>query len=100
MYIYIFISTQLYMYIRDYPHVAVVGSMTATRGQVVGENISVSWVRHSGYGRKAAAHSQLLREQPLFLWGFPCLSEGLSSYVGAKTRLFLLFSMLSFLEHA
>lgn len=81
-----------YTYIRDSPHVAVGGSMTATRRQVVGENISVSRVRHSGYGRKAAAHPQLLREQPLFLWGFPCLSKGLSSYVGAKTRLLLLRS--------
>lgn len=78
------------MYIGDYPHVAVGGSMTATRGQVVGENISVSWVTTSGYVRKAAAPSQLLREQPLFLRGFPCLSEGLSSCVGAETRLVLL----------
>lgn len=88
------------MDICDYPRVAVGGSTTAIRRHVVGENISISWVRHSGYGRKAAAHPQLLREQPLFLWGFPCLSEGLSSYVGAKTRLFLSCSILSFLEES
>ena len=74
--------------------------MTSIRRQVAGENISVSWVRHSGYGRKAAAHPELLREESLFLWGFSCLCVGLSSYVEAKIRMFLLCSILSFLKHA
>lgn len=58
------------MYICDYPRVAAGGSTTVVRRHVVGENISISWIRHSGHGRKAAAHPQFLREQPLFLWAF------------------------------
>lgn len=95
------------MHIRDFGHVAAGGSMTAVGRRVVGENISVSWVRHWGYGRKAAAHPELLREETLFLWGFICLCVGLSSYVEARIRMFLLCSMktaeaniFSFLEHA
>lgn len=82
IYIYIYISTQLHVYTGDYAHAAVGGSRTATRGHMLGENISVSWV------------SQALREQPLLLRGFPCFPEGLSSYVGAETRL-VLFSVCS-----
>lgn len=87
----------IYMYIRDFPHVAVGGIITAIGTQVVGGNISISWVRHLGYGRKAAAHPELLREGSLFLWGFICLCVELSSYVEAKIGMFLLCHRLSFL---
>lgn len=98
--VYIHMHAQIYMYIRDFPYVAAGGSMTAIGRREVGENVSVCWVRHSRYSRKAGAHPELLREESLFLWGFICLCVGLSNYVEAKIRMFLLGSILSFLEHA
>lgn len=44
--------------------------MTAIGRRVVGENVSVCWVRHSRYSRKAAAHPELLREESLIPVGF------------------------------
>lgn len=70
MCVYIYTHTQIYRDIRDFPYVAAGGSMTAIGRRVVGENVSVCWVRHSRYSRKAAAHPELLREESLIPVGF------------------------------